>query len=715
MTTWPGTVGLPALLSRGSATLKRAQMPYATVSGETDAPEITWGSTSPNGTVSGKPGDLYMQETAGSVGATIWQKVVGIATTSGWTRSDTGSGAYVSDNYGTVHDNAVTDDTVAAQAVIDAAAVDVGGNLARVLFPAGRYKITSNPFKNRMQQGNCPLQVTLAQAIWITTKQVRLPTSCVLQGTNRIRVGIETDPTFICKAAITSVTRTGNVVTVVTATPHGLEVGSLGILDAVVNAAFNGGWTVTTVPTTTSFTFAMVAADTTSSGGNVFIPVLVLGDQPINASGVQVRQLEVNCNDMADSIGVYSNAIGELCGLENVLVISAYKYGIWFERHGSSAASGGPNNYFLRELEVSMTPNVAATGIRLRSTFGLHRGISGITLNTSTNAGTMATGMDISGVNGFYDRIHGEHCTNLILIGDRGDAADSVNGRDSAGIVIANVFGISTVTTLVRLRNFGEVHDIILMGLVRLLGTNTLVDEGAGITLTDDYVTLYAIGGVPTSSRYSTSPNVPWTIKSDITLGGSTLAAAVNQNINAAAGQNRQIIFQTGGVSRWILRVDNVAEGGANAGSGFALLARDDAGAAIDTPLQCARAAGSPLQTPRPIQLLSGSYEQLSVNSPAQIVANQNDYAPGAFAELRLTTDASRNITGFANPQLGRILTIINAGAQNIVLQNQNAGSTALNRIITGTGADMTLTPDQSVTLHYDNTTGRWRVVGRNF
>jgi hypothetical protein len=99
--------------------------------------------------------------------------------------------------------------------------------------------------------------------------------------------------------------------------------------------------------------------------------------------------------------------------------------------------------------------------------------------------------------------------------------------------------------------------------------------------------------------------------------------------------------------------------------------------------------------------------------NPAQLTANQNDYAPSnQWAETwRLTSDAARNITGIAGGLQDRRIRLVNAGAQNIVLQNQNAGSSAVNRIITGTGADITVAPDDIACLWYDDATDRWRVV----
>lgn len=97
--------------------------------------------------------------------------------------------------------------------------------------------------------------------------------------------------------------------------------------------------------------------------------------------------------------------------------------------------------------------------------------------------------------------------------------------------------------------------------------------------------------------------------------------------------------------------------------------------------------------------------------TPAQIVANTNDYNPGAGAFFRITTDASRNITGIAAGGNGDLILLRNAGAFDFVLTNQDVASAAANRIITGTGASVTYAPDETAMLIYDATTARWVLI----
>lgn len=98
--------------------------------------------------------------------------------------------------------------------------------------------------------------------------------------------------------------------------------------------------------------------------------------------------------------------------------------------------------------------------------------------------------------------------------------------------------------------------------------------------------------------------------------------------------------------------------------------------------------------------------------SPAQITANQDNYAPGAGDFWRLSSDASRNITGISAGFGGQRLRIANVGSFDIVLKHQDGASSAGNRLLCKGYADITLTPDMQAELWYDNTTLRWRAVG---
>lgn len=98
--------------------------------------------------------------------------------------------------------------------------------------------------------------------------------------------------------------------------------------------------------------------------------------------------------------------------------------------------------------------------------------------------------------------------------------------------------------------------------------------------------------------------------------------------------------------------------------------------------------------------------------SPSQITADQNDYNPTGLSSastLRLTSDASRNVTGLQGGADGRVLVLHNVGSNNIVLKDDSASSTAGNRF--ALSADITIGVDQAAVLQYDSTSSRWRCI----
>lgn len=104
----------------------------------------------------------------------------------------------------------------------------------------------------------------------------------------------------------------------------------------------------------------------------------------------------------------------------------------------------------------------------------------------------------------------------------------------------------------------------------------------------------------------------------------------------------------------------------------------------------------------------------LTVTTPAQITANQNDYALPAGGIARVSSDAARDVTGLVAGSDGRTIAIVNVGAQTVTLKHQNAGSAAANRFLNSTAADIVLSADQAADCLYDGTTLRWRCYKRN-
>lgn len=71
----------------------------------------------------------------------------------------------------------------------------------------------------------------------------------------------------------------------------------------------------------------------------------------------------------------------------------------------------------------------------------------------------------------------------------------------------------------------------------------------------------------------------------------------------------------------------------------------------------------------------------------------------------------SFSVTGFASPTNGREIVLYNSVAQNMTITN-DATSTAANRILTLTGADVALTGVSVATFIYSAVSSRWILTG---
>ncbi len=91
--------------------------------------------------------------------------------------------------------------------------------------------------------------------------------------------------------------------------------------------------------------------------------------------------------------------------------------------------------------------------------------------------------------------------------------------------------------------------------------------------------------------------------------------------------------------------------------------------------------------------------------------ANNNvAIANASFIRLAGPT-ATFSITGFDSGIEGKLLFLFNDTVQNLTLANQNVGSTAANRIVTHTGADVVLVGRCAAVLEYDSNQSRWTII----
>jgi hypothetical protein len=107
---------------------------------------------------------------------------------------------------------------------------------------------------------------------------------------------------------ITSAVRSSNVVTITTAVPHGFPVGMSVLISDVTTSSFNGTFTIASVPTSTTFTYAQTAGNASSSGGTASLPI---ADRRPNSSLIQ-RSFSWTFDNWGDDILAVSSSDGRL-------------------------------------------------------------------------------------------------------------------------------------------------------------------------------------------------------------------------------------------------------------------------------------------------------------------------------------------------------------------------------------------------------------------
>lgn len=85
------------------------------------------------------------------------------------------------------------------------------------------------------------------------------------------------------------------------------------------------------------------------------------------------------------------------------------------------------------------------------------------------------------------------------------------------------------------------------------------------------------------------------------------------------------------------------------------------------------------------------------------------DLATNKFSYYRLTgATATYTVTGFSGGVEGRWITIQNATNQTLIIANSNVGSLSNNQILTAWNSDLLISPNGSVTFHYNVIDNKW-------
>lgn len=221
------------------------------------------------------------------------------------------------------------------------------------------------------------------------------------------------------------------------------------------------------------------------------------------------------------------------------------------------------------------------------------------------------------------------------------------------------------------------------------------------------------VGAAPTSAeievaKSSVGNNVFLNVRNtDNTNAGS--GALIQALSGGTSAGDSEMAFGIFGGQFWGIGLDN-SDGDKFKISGNLALGTTDR-LVIDTTGKVGIGLSTPLQTAD----INGSIAYRFGNVSCVNGANQ-DLAIPATTYVRSTgPSAAYNIGGFASGTDGRSLLLVNTVAQQLTINNLDAGSSASNRILTLTGANVVLRAGTSfASFIYDSTGGNWILVATN-
>ena len=195
----------------------------------------------------------------------------------------------------------------------------------------------------------------------------------------------------------------------------------------------------------------------------------------------------------------------------------------------------------------------------------------------------------------------------------------------------------------------------------------------------------------------STGGTLPALINGDIWVGNAS-------NVATAVALSQDVTITNAGVAT-VGKIQNIAVGSptGTAGTGVVL---------AGTPTI---AAPNLTGTTTGVNLTLSGEEALTLGSDyTTSTTPQPDVNLGTSSAVRFNGSNAVTFEGIVAGTSGQVLYLHNASAYTLTLQDQidSADGTAANEIITGTGQDLKVPANTSVTMQYDATAARWRVTG---
>jgi hypothetical protein len=454
---------------------------------------------------------------------------------------------------------------------------------------------------------------------------------------------------------------------------------------------------------------------TTGSGGSISIPVgsniTLVYDSSASlwrASSGSGTTLQTAYNNSTSSPQItLSSANGGLVVQDASSAIGADLFTV--------QSNGGATKYFnITSSTVAVNDNLTVSGTYNTNTFtstALTFGGGSSTITTSSGnltiqapstnsllldtagAGNVSLGSNALTVNigasNVAHNIHvgdgGSSATQTITIGSSGAAASSVSiiAGSSGGITLNGDVTVSSGKNFTQ-SGAGAFStgsgSISLNGDTQIATNKTFTQNGTGTFSTGS-------GAVSLNGDTTIAANKNFTQSGTGTFSTGSGANSLNGDVTIATGknftQNGSGTFSTGSGTNTINGDTTVAGTKTfTVNGGNTVL-----GANLDVTGSAALKKGTDFST-------TGTTNNASFSNASLI---------------RLTGASAQTITGIGGGRDGYILTLMNAGSATAFLNNNDSNSTAANRILTGTGTNISLLVDSTVTLVYDSSSAVWR------
>ena len=205
------------------------------------------------------------------------------------------------------------------------------------------------------------------------------------------------------------------------------------------------------------------------------------------------------------------------------------------------------------------------------------------------------------------------------------------------------------------------------------------------------------------------------TLTTNQVLIGTAVDTLTVKTLPSCSNVTTEKLLYNNATQTWSCGTDQTAAGG-----GYATIQNEGTGLAqqttvnmIGVDVDCVDNGGA---SKTDCTINNNNFFVNGVISPAQLTADQNDWAPtncGTNTIIRTTADQRRTSSGLSCSQTsGMIRTITNVGGSvdsTLILKNESTLSTAANRF--AFVRDIVLRPSDSVTMWYDSTLSRWTLL----